>query len=87
MSRSTSPVGRFVLTLGVAGIAVLGIVAVAPAAFAAPTASATVAQAADNGPVMFLDREHGELPVFLCDDQNDNKQHNNCIDITAPTRF
>jgi hypothetical protein len=84
MSTSTSTVRRFALTLGVAGIAALGSVAVAPAAFAAPSTSASVvADPADNnGPDMFLSRwhengeQHGKLPVFLCEDKADKADKN-----------
>jgi hypothetical protein len=31
--------------------------------------------------------EHGKMPVFECDDLNENKRHNNCIDVSGPTRF
>jgi hypothetical protein len=77
--NTTITARRLVLTLTVAGIAALGGVAVAPAASAAPSA--------DNGPVLFLDFGPGRIPVFLCDDLNENKRHNNCIDISGPTRF
>ena len=80
MTSSTRTVRRFVLTLGVAGIAALGSVAVAPSAFAAPADSASVvADSADNsGPDMFLqhyvgDTTHGKVPVFLCEDKADKK--------------
>jgi hypothetical protein len=70
---------RLVLTLSVAGIAVLGGVGVAPAASAAPPAG--------NGPAVFLEFGHGKEPVFMCDDLNVHKYHGNCIDVSGPTRF
>ncbi len=68
---------RFVLTLTVAGIAVIG--GVAPAASAA--------QPEDVGPALIMDLEHGKLPVFECNPDKPNQRHNNCIDMDAPTRF
>jgi hypothetical protein len=90
-TQLTSTARRIALTLGVAGIAALGTVAAAPAALAAPAASVQ-AQADNNGPDMFLDHYvggtvHGKVPVFLCDDENEHKQHNNCIDVTSSVRF
>jgi len=73
----TGTARRFVLTLSVAGIAALGGIAVAPAASAAE----------GNGPDMFVQLEHGKSPVFLCDDLNEHKRHNNCLDLDAPSRF
>jgi len=70
---------RFVLTLSVAGIAALGGIAVAPAASAAPPA--------DKGPALIMDLEHGKLPVFECNPDKPNQRHNNCIDVSGPTRF
>jgi hypothetical protein len=67
---------RFALALAVAGIAAMGSVAVAPAA-----------AAAHHGPDDFLELEHGRAPIFFCDHANPHKQHNNCIDLTGPTRF
>ena len=63
---------RFALTLATAGIAVLGSVAVAPAASAAP-AEAGYSQIIEgpgngNGPDRFIVTEHGRVPVFFCDD-------------------
>jgi hypothetical protein len=76
---------RFALTLTVAGIAALGGIAVAPAASAAQ--SDVVINDGNNGPDAFVMLEHGKMPVFECDDLNENKRHNNCIDTTGPTRF
>jgi hypothetical protein len=76
---------RFALTLTVAGIAALGGVAVAPAASAAQ--SDVVINDGNNGPDAFVILEHGKMPVFECDDLNENKRHNNCIDVSGPTRF
>jgi hypothetical protein len=71
---------RFALTLAVAGCAVLGSVVIAPAA----SASEGVGQ---NGPDAFIDGEHGRSPLFICDEDNPNKRHNNCLDLTGPSRF
>ena len=76
---------RFALTLTVAGIAALGGIAVAPAASAAQ--SDVVINDGNNGPDAFVILEHGKMPVFECDDLNVNKRHNNCIDVSGPTRF
>ena len=74
---------RFALTLTVAGIAALGGIAVAPAASAAQ--SDVVIN--DNGPDAFVILEHGKMPVFECDADKPNQRHNNCIDVSGPTRF
>jgi len=73
---------RFALTLATAGIAVLGSVAVAPAASAAP-AEAGFSQIVEkngngngNGPDAFIITEHGRVPVFFCDDSG--KHANKC---------
>ena len=76
---------RFALTLTVAGIAALGGIAVAPAASAAQ--SDVVINDGTNGPDAFVVLEHGKMPVFECDPTKPNKQHNNCIDVSGPTRF
>jgi hypothetical protein len=79
---------RFALTLAVAGIAAMGSVAVAPAASAAPGGPVTVVEnGKGNGPDQFLVGEHGKRPVFFCDDEKPNKQHNNCVDLSGPVRF
>jgi hypothetical protein len=78
-STIAGPARRFALTLTVAGIAGLGGIAVAPAASADP--------GSNNGPDAFIQLEHGKYPVFECDADKPNKQHNNCIDVTGPTRF
>ena len=77
---------RFALTLTVAGIAALGGIAVAPAASAAED-SGVVLRDGNNGPDAFVQLEHGKIPVFYCDEDKPKKQHNNCIDLTAPSRF
>jgi hypothetical protein len=82
-STITATARRFALTLTVAGIAALGSVAVAPAASAAQ--SDVVIN--DHGPDAFVILEHGKMPVFECDADKPNKQHDNCIDVTGPTRF
>ncbi|HVD29429.1 MAG TPA: hypothetical protein VNC79_13160 [Mycobacteriales bacterium] len=76
---------RFALTLTVAGIAALGGIAVAPAASAAQ--SDVVINDGTNGPDAFVVLEHGKMPVFECNPDNPNQRHNNCIDVSGPTRF
>ena len=79
---------RFALTLAVAGLAAMGSVAIAPAASAAQNGPDSVSErSGDNGPDAFLEREHGRQPIFFCDEEKPRKQHNTCIDLTAPTRF
>ena len=82
---------RFALTLAVTGIATMGSVALATTASAAPVAqdgpSSVVEKSGSNGPDEFLILEHGKKPIFFCEDDQPNKQHNNCIDLTGPTRF
>jgi len=86
MNRTTiATARRFALTLTVAGIAALGGIAVAPAASAAQ--SDVVINDGNNGPDAFVILEHGKMPVFECDDLNVIKRHNNCIDVSGPTRF
>jgi hypothetical protein len=68
---------RFSLTLAVAGLAVIG--GVAPSASAAPPEG--------KGADAFIQLEHGYYPVFECDDLNEHKHHNKCIDMDAATRF
>ena len=77
---------RFALTLTVAGIAALGGIAVAPAASAAED-SGVVLRDGNNGPDAFVELEHGKMPVFECNPDNPNQRHNNCIDVSGPTRF
>jgi len=81
----TGTARRFALTLTVAGIAALGSVAIAPAASAAE--SDVVINDGSNGPAAFVILDHGKMPVFLCDEDNMNKQHNNCLRIFGDTRF
>ena len=76
---------RFALTLTVAGAAALGSVAIAPAASAAE--SDVVLNDGGNGPAAFITQEHGKMPVFLCDEDNMNKQHNICLRVFGDTRF
>ena len=85
-STLTGTARRFGLTLAVAGIAALGGIAVAPAASAAQD-SGVVLRDGNNGPDAFVELEHGKMPVFECDPTKPNKQHNNCIDVSGPTRF
>jgi len=86
MNRTTiGTARRFALTLTVAGAAALGSIAIAPVASAAQ--SDVVINDGSNGPDAFVILEHGKMPVFECDETKPNKQHNNCIDVTGPTRF
>ena len=85
MSTTISTARRFALTRTVAGAAALGSVAIAPAASAA--SSDVVINDGNNGPDAFVSLEHGKMPVFECDLTKPNKQHNNCIDTSGPTRF
>jgi hypothetical protein len=69
---------RAVRTLGIAtavvGVAVLGASVAAPPS---PVASA-------SGPDVFIQRDHGVLPVFFCDALNPNRQQNLCVDLDGP---
>ena len=85
MSTTITTARRFALTLTVAGAAALSSVAIAPAAFAAQ--SDVVINDGNHGPDAFVILEHGKMPVFECDLAKPNKQHNNCIDVSGPTRF
>ena len=80
---------RFALTLAVAGIAAMGSVAIAPAAFAAPVAQEAPGAIIEreHGPDQFLIMEHGRKPIFLCDADEPKKHANKCIDLEAPSRF
>jgi hypothetical protein len=79
---------RFALTLAVAGIAAMGSVALAPAASAAQDGpSSVIDNSHGNGPDQFIQLEHGRQPIFFCDVEKPNKQHNNCIDLVGPGRF
>ena len=85
MSTTITTARRFALTLTVAGAAALSGVAIAPAAFAAQ--SDVVINNGGNGPDAFVMLDHGRMPVFLCDPANPEKHHNNCLDVSGPTRF
>lgn len=94
---------KFALTLAVTGIAVMGSIALAPSASAAPVVQdgpgTVIEKLNGNGPDQFLILDHGKKPVFICgddkvkDDKDDKgkaekvKHANKCIDLTAPTRF
>ena len=79
---------RFALTLAVTGIAAMGSLAIAPAASAAEASSVTIDDGVrGNGPDAFIEGEHGRTPVFFCDADKPNQQHNTCIDVTGPSRF
>ena len=62
----------FALTLAVTGIAVMGSVAIAPAASASAVAQdgpgTVVEKLNGNGPDQFLIGEHGRKPIFICGD-------------------
>ena len=85
IQATTRSARRFALTLAVAGVAALGSVAVAPAAFAATNVDgpATLIPGPDNGhgPDSFIVTDHGRIPIFFCDDSNPEKQHNNCVSV------
>lgn len=85
MSATLSTARRTVLALTLAGAAALGSVAIAPAASAA--SDVVINNDGNNGPDAFVMLEHGKMPVFLCDEDNMNKQHNNCLRIYGDTRF
>lgn len=79
---TTRSARRFALTLAVAGVAALGSVAVAPAAFAADGGNYVVDGTGNgNGPDQFIVTDHGRIPIFFCDDSNPNKQQNNCVSV------
>ena len=83
---------RFALTLAVAGIAGLGSIAVAPDASAAPGdldgPRSVVHTNGGNGPDAFIVSDHGSRPVFFCEPQKANKQHNTCtVPASGPVRF
>ena len=63
---------KFALTLAVTGIAVMGSVALAPSASAAPVVQdgpgSVIEKLNGNGPDQFLIGEHGKKPVFICGD-------------------
>ena len=86
IQTTTRSARRFALTLAVAGVAALGSVAVAPAAFAATNVDGpayTIDGVSNgNGPDSFLVTDHGRTPIFFCDDVNPDKQHNNCVSIS-----
>jgi hypothetical protein len=72
----TPLIRRATLTLTAAGLAVLGGVLTAPAASAAPGHA--------QGPDVFIQLEHGVMPVFFCDEDQPKKQHNICKTLTGP---
>jgi hypothetical protein len=83
------PARRFAMVLAVAGAAALGTVATAPAALAAPAAArvdlpVTVMNDKGNGPDAFIITENGRVPIFFCDPEKPNKQHNNCLNLGGP---
>lgn len=86
MTRSTSTLRRTAATVALAGAAVFGTVALAPAASAAqPVAepavdggSYTVPGNGKGGPAFFLVTDHGRKPIFFCEADKPNKRQNNC---------
>jgi hypothetical protein len=78
---------RFALTFAAAGIAVLGSVAVAPSASAAPVQDGPSyvidGPGNGNGPDAFIVDGNGREPVFFCDDDKPNKRHNNCVAVVV----
>ena len=78
---------RFALTFAAAGIAVLGSVAVAPSASAAPVQDGPSyvidGPGNGNGPDAFIVDESGREPVFFCDDDEPNKRHNSCVAVVS----
>jgi hypothetical protein len=78
MNAQTAPrtlgfLRRTALASAVAGIAALGMVGSAPVALAA---------AGHGGPDAFVQLDHGREPVFFCEADKAEKQHNNCLDVT-----
>ena len=76
---------RFALTLATAGIAVLGSVAIAPAASAAPVQGQdgsfeiVVGPGKGNGPDAFIMTEHGRKPVFFCEADQPANRADTCV--------
>ena len=73
---------RFALTLATAGIAVMGSVALAPAASATTAQdgpSSIVEGPGNGGPDVFIVTEHGRVPVFFCDPEKPNQHQDKCI--------
>ena len=97
MTRSTSTLRRTATTVALAGAAILGTVALAPAASAAqsatPTAvdggSYTIPGTGNGGPSYFLVTDQGRKPIFFCDADKPNERQNNCQadPEAAPDRF
>ena len=63
----------------------------ASSASAAPVAGSgytVVHNDGGNGPDAFVVLEHGVRPVFFCDPEKPEKQHNKCtVPVTNPSRF
>ena len=84
MNTMISQLRRLGATFAIAGIAALGSVALAPAASAEQPVTvqngpnSVIEGTGVNGPDAFILQEHGRKPVFFCDDDNPNKQHNKC---------
>ena len=91
-STIARPARRFALTLATAGIAVLGSVAIAPAASAAPVQdgpSYVIDGPGHGGPDAFIVKDKGRVAVFFCDLDKPNKHANKCITLVEDggTRF
>ena len=97
MTRSTNTLRRTATTVALAGAAIFGTVALAPAASAAQPAtpaavdgsSYTVPGNGNGGPSYFLVTDNGRKPIFFCDADKPNKRQNNCQadPESAPDRF
>ncbi len=70
---------RIALTVAVAGIASI---AVAPAAFASPDSMPSTS----NFIISPVSGDMVRVP-FYCDDDNEHKQHNICVDVQTDARF
>ena len=92
-STIARPARRFALTLATAGIAVLGGVAIAPAASAAPAQDGTSyvidGPGRGAGPDAFIVKDKGRTPVFFCDEDKPHAHAEKCITLVEDggTRF
>ena len=75
MNTTISPLRRLGATVAIAGIAVLGSLAVAPAASAAQVDDGAnyVIEGNGNGPDAFVVTATGRVPVFFCEDVKPGK--------------
>jgi hypothetical protein len=83
METTRRPVRRLAMALAVAGVAGLGTVITAPAAAAAAPVTqdgpAYVVEGKGNGPDYFIVTGNKRIPIFYCDPEKPNKQHNKCL--------